>query len=382
MIIKSYKANSASEALKLVRSELGGEAVVLKTRPVTGESGGRLIEVTACIEKTAGTDAGIQQQVPIAPPETRDVPAATKTIETTTVSRFDTAVAVDQTAISPDRLAHMQRTLDRLMRLTLWRGPTRVDDRIERLLEALRDADLPHEFIEEFIADCFQTYGVEPTSENILTALVEKLSGLMVPALVFKPGDRVLFAGLPGSGKTSAMGKLAAHLVMKEKRKVELMTLDNAKIGALDEIFSYGDLLDIEVRNSGAPQPPAENDKGSDKVLLIDTPALFRQSRQLPKLQDKITDLNPIYRFVTVSAMSRSADLSDLCDTLETVEPTHLIMTMTDLCSRFGSVVALSQRTGAKLALITGAYSGTGSMAAPDPALIARRMLGLENRYE
>ncbi len=51
MIIRSFVADSATSALKEVRTQMGGEAVVLKTRQVRTGNNGVQFEVTACLER-------------------------------------------------------------------------------------------------------------------------------------------------------------------------------------------------------------------------------------------------------------------------------------------------------------------------------------------
>jgi len=51
MIIKTFTAESSAAALKRVKAEMGGEAIVLKTRQVSDESSQTMFEVTACLEK-------------------------------------------------------------------------------------------------------------------------------------------------------------------------------------------------------------------------------------------------------------------------------------------------------------------------------------------
>ena len=54
MVIKSFSAPTVAAALKKIREELGGEAVVLKTKVCPGEETsltGERFEVTACIDE-------------------------------------------------------------------------------------------------------------------------------------------------------------------------------------------------------------------------------------------------------------------------------------------------------------------------------------------
>lgn len=53
------------------------------------------------------------------------------------------------------------------------------------------------------------------------------------------------FVGPAGSGKTSAMIKMASHLVVKEHKKVALLTTDTYKVGAADQMKIYSQILNV-----------------------------------------------------------------------------------------------------------------------------------------
>src|SRR5512138_740160 len=57
MIIKTITADSMAAGLKLVRSELGKDAVVLKSREIPGGSANGRVEITACTERPLPTPA-------------------------------------------------------------------------------------------------------------------------------------------------------------------------------------------------------------------------------------------------------------------------------------------------------------------------------------
>ena len=53
MIVKSFVADTVAGALKMARTELGGDAVILKTRKLNARqqsAGGGKVEVTACLD--------------------------------------------------------------------------------------------------------------------------------------------------------------------------------------------------------------------------------------------------------------------------------------------------------------------------------------------
>ena len=63
-------------------------------------------------------------------------------------------------------------------------------------------------------------------------------------------GDRAVakvqvFVGPAGTGKTSAMVKLAAHAAVKDNKKVVLLTTDTYKVGAADQMRTYAQILNV-----------------------------------------------------------------------------------------------------------------------------------------
>jgi len=54
-----------------------------------------------------------------------------------------------------------------------------------------------------------------------------------------------LFLGPAGSGKTSSLIKLASHYVVREHKKVALVTADTYKVGAADQMRIYAQILNV-----------------------------------------------------------------------------------------------------------------------------------------
>ncbi|MFN7727574.1 MAG: flagellar biosynthesis protein FlhF [Bdellovibrio sp.] len=84
-------------------------------------------------------------------------------------------------------------------------------------------------------------------------------------------GDRAVakvqvFVGPAGTGKTSAMVKLAAHAAVKENKKVVLLTTDTYKVGAADQMRTYAQILNV---------PFAIVRKQSDWTYLMNQLAIY-----------------------------------------------------------------------------------------------------------
>ncbi|HUV31668.1 MAG TPA: hypothetical protein VMY05_11345 [Acidobacteriota bacterium] len=371
MIIKSFTAGSVAAALKTVRKEMGGDAVVLKTRQLTDTDGKGCIEVTACLDKPTVAQAGMALP---------DMAGRRRTTiaQVSMAGPSEAAPGVPGDAVLSEKLAALDRKVDLLLRnATAGTGEGSHDaDGVHNVRLALQDADVPPEFIQFLVARARETRGGgEPLDAAMERVLRLELSKMACSRLEFRHGDRLLFVGPAGSGKTSLLGKLAAHFVVSGKN-VRLVTLDGCKVGAFDEIHSYAELLEADVLDS--PAPGADVADNGNRILLIDSPAFPHQRQKIADLKAQVDRLDPGYRFITLSALNRSSDILEFARWIEPIEPTHLAVTMLDLTIRWGAVIAGHRATGLPVAFVTDSPSGTGRAMSPDASRIADRLLGRE----
>lgn len=378
MIIKSFTAESASAALKKVRSEMGGDAVVLKTREIKESGGGNRVEITACLDKPSAAQASAIFPDRQSEPVLKTTPDVNERL-----SRFEIKEGGEPEK-QPDiyeRLAAIENRLTRLASTDTTGMPTRrFDDGVrQNIYENLKNADLPENYIETLFE---RTGKIEPDMEKYSVAfrdlLTADLAEIIQPGFTYNSSEKAVFFGPPASGKTSVIGKTAARLVVK-KKKVRLVSLDNLKVGAFEEINSYADLLGLEMTDVSATK---KEKKKTEEILLVDTPAVPLKEDQRTELRNKIETLKPDYRVLVLSALQRTADVADLLASLKEFNPTHLVMTMTDLTRRCGALVPVCRELGVKLAFITDAPGGIGRLEAPDIEAIIGSLLNEEVNLE
>lgn len=421
MIIKSFTAESASAAMKLVRREMGGEAIVLKTRQVVDSANRPRVEITACLEKASVAQAStiladerssgnrLPREFVTAPTESRFEAAVEPDMEPQPkmseepVEQAGTAddgfeenaaetveeviddddrptantPATAPSSISEERFRALEQKIDRLTHLTLRRSvPAAYGPRWQPIIEAMQRADLPNEFIEDFVLEHAEIR-TDKFERTVMRLLVDRFSELMAPELKLKPGHRVLFTGLPGAGKSSVMGKLATRLVAREKRRIRLAGLDFQKVGAHEELAGYADLLAAEVTE--AKRDAESRDKADRKTItLIDAPGLPAGDEARQQYAQSVKAAEADYRIVVVSALTRTADVMDLAAALTALEPTHIAGTMLDGTPRSGAIITAALKLEAKIVFISDSAGGAGTLHAPDPAALVRSMLAAE----
>src|ERR671926_886471 len=173
------------------------------------------------------------------------------------------------------------------------RGKLTEDD-VNKAMRAIRlallEADVNFQVVKQFTAAVKErALGADVLEslnpgQQVVKLVDEELTKLMGGAgrdLVFasKPPTVVLMAGLQGSGKTTACGKLARHLREQHKRDVALAACDVYRPAAVDQLVKVGGQAGATVYEQGTDRDPVDiaawaldkaKMEGKD-VLIVDT---------------------------------------------------------------------------------------------------------------
>ncbi len=373
MIIKTFTAETSSAALKRVREEMGGDAIVLKSGKVLGADGKPSFEVTACLEKaTVGRSSRIFK-------DTRSAVGTNRLASTTDrVNDPNQAQAeAEHNSALHSKISDLELKLDKLVARSLMPHTTGEAEKYAELCQRLRTTDLPDEQITSLVK---QLDNDPSAGADVLQAahrhLVGLLSSLMLPSMSFAGGDRIVISGPAGAGKSSVMGKLASLLVARDHQKVKLVTLDSFKMTAYEELVGYAEILGAEMVDPFAEEAALTTD--SDTIMLIDTPSTPTDPTALEDLRKKIEGINPTTHIAVFSCLMRSSDIARLAEGQKKLSPTQLIMTMTDMTDAYGSMVAAATSLGTSIAMLTDSPGGKGTLHTPDPDRVARKLLSLE----
>jgi flagellar biosynthesis protein FlhF len=361
MIVKSFIADSVAAALKAARSELGGDAVILKTRKVDPDRrkvvGGK-IEITACIDQSQPPELTTRptEKIKMEPPVARtEIPAEA------IARKLDFLIDVFQ---SPIRRNTFTGVIGRLFMTLL-----RID------VPENMAYDLAEKLAERFDDEADYHAVIMSAAEYLIQQLPEKKHREAV-----RPGQRIVLVGPPGAGKTSLLGRLAGHLIAVEKIPVCLTSLDQVKVSAHEEIRTYADILEVDHFEMPHEVDGAILDRmGKDKVVLIDMPAINPRHRKPLKIYtEKLARIKPHRVIGVFPALYRAADLFDIIRAFRPLKLTDMAFTMTDQTRRLGGMIAMSIQTGLPISI-----TGTGQRAGdidlkPDLQQIIRSTLGLE----
>ena len=259
MRIKKVIANSYSEALGRVKSELGENAMVLSTRSIKFDKDKDGGQCSSLVEITAALDNDSQRETVAATEKITDEKEWMSTDRSGEIRELRAMMASLLTQTDKARSLGLNESLLPVYEKLIGRG---VNDRVAtRVFERLQERKQREE------GDSF-------IGESDLAAVMKEAVKCEGPIKLESAGPKVVaLVGPTGAGKTTTIAKLAARFALQQKKKVAMVSLDTYRMGAWEQLESYGELMRVPVslatdRNEFARIMQEHQDKD---VVLVDT---------------------------------------------------------------------------------------------------------------
>lgn len=325
MRLKRYIAPTMTDALKLIKSELGPDAVILATRKIKGEDGKTSLEITAAVDK------------PLA--ENKPSAATERLLEHTLRAPVEMP--------APYSLAGLLQAHGLL---------PQVCDRITRAVTALMDTGF--------------------NEEDGLEMVLSKLIPFRQSIDVLPKGHVLMLVGPTGAGKTTTLAKLAVRQRMAG-HTVGLITLDTYKIGGIEQLGIYADALkeSLHVAKTSEELDAALQACANVDHIFIDTAGInpFEQSR-LADLAMRLEGRN-VDVAVVLPANLNAAELTTLPRAFKKLAPRHLILSKLDETAHLGGVINAAVESGLSICLAADGQRVPQDLIELDAASLARRLL-------
>ena len=351
MQTKTYLAPTKLEALLRIREEHGADAVILSERTVQR---GKLFGKKPMVEIVVGIKG--------AESEPNTEPRPMPKVEPKGIEEYDPT----QTRLRKlEREMQEIRALVQTMHAYITNGAALADGETESpVIAATLDE---HPLLRPLMAA-----GVEPEVAHELLRRVPRLPhNAAVDALRRTLSARIPIGGaLPresrhrqvavlvgptGVGKTTTIAKLAAIHALDYGRKVALLSLDTYRIGAIQQLRTYAELMNLPLHtaaNAAEVEEGLEQFAGYD-LVLIDT--IGRGQRDEEHLQEMRQALLPVKGvvYLTLSATADSATLLDAAQRFRLFDPDAVILTKLDEAARMGNCFNLALRGSLPFAYFT-----------------------------
>lgn len=151
-----------------------------------------------------------------------------------------------------------------------------------------------------------------------------------------------VFVGPTGAGKTTTIAKIAAHEKLVNKKNVGLITIDTYKIGAVEQLKTYAEILKLPFEVVHKPEEMNEKlERLKDcHMILIDT--LGTSQRNKDKLNDINLYLDKIKnktnRFLVLSISTDIETTNSIFENYKVLDYNGLILTKFDEVTNFNNL--------------------------------------------
>ena len=209
-------------------------------------------------------------------------------------------------------------------------------------------------------------------------ALQELLAKVLRDELLFSGGASaarvIALVGPTGVGKTTTIAKIAAHEQLVRRQNVGLVTIDEYRIGGIEQLGRYADLIGcpMEVASDARSLEVALRKLGNADLVLVDTAG--RSPRDAWALRAMAECLHgaqePVEVHLCLPVAMRERELRTAIEHCSVLQPSRLTCTKIDEAICCGSIVAAHIQSGLPLGYFT-----TGQRVPEDISVASAELL-------
>jgi len=330
--VLKFEGATMRDAIAKVKAELGDQAVIIATRQIKkGLLGGTAFEISAAIDDPAHDPApptpaftAIPRREPARPePKQQDVSELIQPLR----SEMRSLRAMVRASDSNRGTGDLRTEVAELRKL------------VEKLGNA-QSAPAP-------ITTATQAKGVAMRRPTMTQTLTKPSTGKVI-----------LLVGPTGAGKTTTIAKLAANAALVDNKRVRLITLDNYRVGGVDQIRTFADLIGVPLAVANGPIELAEmlneDDAGQWDLTLVDTAGKSpRDTGSIALLAAELPNMPKIEIHVVIPAATNHATVEALVNRFRPLGPARLLVTKIDEVDVPTDLATLPTRIGLPITWIT-----------------------------
>ncbi len=384
MKVKKYTASSMTEAMKYIREELGGDAVILSSKPVyTGGFLGlfrkRSIEVIAAIDpKPEPTQMAEKQKVKkvvVQPPITVE-PIPSKSVNN---KEQESAHLLKEIADLKGMIADL-------------RTATQDDRQYPELLEQAhtflieQDVDVTNRAqIMEMLQAKWRAAKQDVSKEEVQKWLRDSLTQLLEWISEEDMGFHkkyINIVGPTGVGKTTTLAKIAAETMLNQRKNVAFITTDTYRIAAIDQLKTYAKILNvpIEVAYNLEDFKRAADRFSHYDIVFIDTAGRnFRNEQYVKDLGNIIDFSKDLETYLVLSLTSKQKDMDEIYRQFSTIPIKQVIFTKADETATYGSMINFIQHNQLAPLYMTNGQNVPDDIVRATPSNIVNAIFGVKD---
>ncbi|KXI27943.1 flagellar biosynthesis protein FlhF [Paraglaciecola hydrolytica] len=383
MKIRRFYGKDMRDALKQVKDELGGDAVIMSNKKHADG-----VEIVAAYDKEpsasakpkqakfAGSTAPYQGQTPTlseiigdsgpdslrallekqskantnAEPRAKIEPVIQEAKTETTLKAPKTTVTPVQQYEQKSALDDMRMELSSLRNILQFQiaGLLKQDKSRKHPLHAYLVSSLEQMGISTRLAEEVVAYAPDNADERQAWLFLLKLLANRLPIGhddILVNGGVVALMGPTGTGKTTTIAKLAAQAAHKYgAEQVAIITLDNYRIAAFEQIATYGRIIGCNVKKAQSSEELADLlfQFRNKRLVLIDTAGFGQRDVRLIKQLDTLNGnvCANIKKFLVLQANCQYQVIQQSIKAYSPVALHGCILTKLDECYSLGEVIS------------------------------------------
>ena len=345
MRVKRFFAADMRQAIRQVREAQGPDAVILSNRKVDGG-----VEIIAAVDYdesllndgSAGTPSQSSHPKNLRSAGSGAVPPSEAARDASTATEHVKWSQDPSIVAMRDEIKALRGLLENQLAHLAWGDLNRREPLHTAVMRRFGSMELDTALIERVSAPAVHGRDEAHAWQLALSELTASVP--VVDHDLIDQGGIVALVGSTGVGKTTSVAKLAARYVRRHgQRHVALLTTDSYRIGAHEQLMTYGRLLGIPVQVASDHKElrSALNSLADKRLILIDTAGMSQRDVRLSQQFATLTDSGiPIRTLLVLSATAHASVLAETVQAFSTVALEGAILTKLDEAAKLGGVLS------------------------------------------
>ncbi|MCX8083379.1 MAG: flagellar biosynthesis protein FlhF [Calditerrivibrio sp.] len=379
MKIKKYEVYDMKDALALIKKELGPDAVILSTRKINKPSGYGIFS-KPMIEVTAAIDYDTKKEYKL-PPKFTEMEREKSVDNTDKIAEIINSLGLNKFEALVNDVLDIKKQIMEMKSVISENVATDIEPHLKEIYQILVkngvDDMIVYKFLKRVENRVPATYG-KMQIKNIITQLLSELIPVEKDYFSSIKQKVLALVGPTGVGKTTTIAKIAANLALKLQKKVCLISIDTFRIGAVEQLKTYSEIIDVPLFVASSPTDLEEivNDIRHYDYILLDSMGRSQfDSEQILELK-KFLEVSPYITVALVMSMSSNhVEMYDIYDRYAKLMPNYIIFTKLDETRFFGPLINVPLIKKVPIMLLSTGQNVPDDMEIPDGKKIAKSVL-------
>ena len=335
MKVKKYVVKNMNEAMSKIRNELGKDAIIVSQRKIRKEGikgyfTPKLIEVTAALDRYNKNNEG------------QSMDSIKALIYNKQEEQKKALIAKEQFVQKDKRIENNEDSNSSIIKEVIemkkmikeLQNNNAIEDKEDNVIDSFIDnLDISIESKKRIIEEMLKI-----DTDNEVEEKFKMVLDKIVPEYEDKEKKIEILIGPTGVGKTTTIAKLAGRKALLEKKKVGLITIDTYRIGAVEQLKTYSEIMNIPfkvVYSIKEMDEALEELKDCDSIFIDTTGRSAKNTMQISELRAYINKIPNKLIHLVISSTIKNKDIKVILQGYGVIDFDSIIVTKLDETSNY-----------------------------------------------